>query len=48
MNKKGYKTYRDNKYNNRKMRVTKRQKRGLALATAIGTVMLVIQLVLKM
>ena len=35
------KVYRDNKYNNRKMRVTKRQKRGLALTTAIGTVIIV-------
>ena len=41
MNKKGYKTYRDDKYNNRKMRVTKRQKKGLALATAIGTIIIV-------
>ena len=41
MNKKVYKTYRDNKYSNRKMKVTKRQKRGLALAAAIGTVFIV-------
>ena len=41
MNKKDYKTYRDNKYNNRKMEVTKRQNRGFALAAAIGTVFIV-------
>ncbi len=43
MNKKGYKTYRDNKYSGRRMKVTKKckKKKGKLLALALGTVFIV-------
>ena len=35
------KVYRENKYNNKKMKVTKKEKKVLSLATAIGTIIIV-------
>lgn len=41
MNKKGYKSYRHNKYNNKKMKVTKKEKKAITLATSLGVIVIV-------